>query len=243
MPEADGVSTNIDSSTAAVPASEQPETACSGSRAILGVRACGRLWELERAADLEALWEAMVEFNDDERVPYWTEVWPAGVVLADWLYERREDIAGRPCLDLGCGIGLTTLAAGLAGARVLGMDYEFDALHFARRNAVRNGISGPGWAVMDWRRPAVRQGAFARIWGGDVMYEKRFAAPVLDFLEFALHPRGKVWLAEPCRSVYDSFRALLPSRGWACRCVRETLTDALYPQERPVPVKIWELAR
>lgn len=220
-----------------------PDSAVSASRAILHVTACGRVWALERAADLESLWEAMVEWNDDERLPYWTEVWPAGVVLATWLSERREEIKDRPCLDLGCGIGLTALAGSLAGARVLGMDYEFDALHFARRNADRNNVAQPGWAVMDWRRPAVRRGAFARIWGGDVMYEKRFAAPVLDFLEFALHPRGKVWLAEPCRSVYDSFRALLPTRGWSCRCVFETATEALYPQERPVPVKVWELAR
>lgn len=220
-----------------------PDSAVAASRAILHVTACGRVWALERAADLESLWEAMVEWNDDERLPYWTEVWPASVVLAMWLHERRAEIENRPCLDLGCGIGLTALVGSRLGARVLGMDYEFDALHFARRNADRNGVAQPGWVVMDWRRPAVRRGAFVRIWGGDVMYEKRFAAPVLDFLEFALHPRGRVWLAEPCRSVYDSFRALLPTRGWSCRCVFETETEALYAQERPVPVKVWELAR
>ena len=40
---------------------------------------CGRQWHLERAGDLESLWDAMDsdEFGEDERLPYWTELWPA----------------------------------------------------------------------------------------------------------------------------------------------------------------------
>ena len=223
--------------------SDEPDPASSSPKAVLTVNACGRDWALERAADLEALWESMVDFNEDERLPYWTEVWPASVVLAEWLVRRRDELSGSVCLDLGCGIGLTALVGQWLGARVIGMDYEFDALHFARRNADRNGVRQPGWVAMDWRSPAVAKASFARVWGGDVMYEKRFAAPVLDFLEFTLRKDGLVWLAEPCRSVYDSFRSLLPGRGWSCRCVLETATPALYPQEKPVPVRVWELRR
>ena len=76
---------------------------------FLTVNACGRDWTLERAADMEALWESMTEFTEDERLPYWTELWPSSLVLADWLYQRRESLRGQPCLDLGCGIGLTAL--------------------------------------------------------------------------------------------------------------------------------------
>ena len=82
-----------------------------GWQPFLTVNACGRDWTLERAADMEALWEAMTEFTEDERLPYWTELWPSSLVLADWLYQRRESLRGQPCLDLGCGIGLTALVA------------------------------------------------------------------------------------------------------------------------------------
>ena len=64
----------------------------------ISVRAAGRLWRLERAADLEALWEAMTADADDfadERLPYWTELWPASVALADWLgRDRRSSLPG-----------------------------------------------------------------------------------------------------------------------------------------------------
>ena len=111
---------------------------------FLTVNACGRDWTLERAADMEALWESMTEFTEDERLPYWTELWPSSLVLADWLYQRRESLRGQPCLDLGCGIGLTALVAQWLGANVIGMDYEPEALRFARRNAEHNAVPQPG---------------------------------------------------------------------------------------------------
>ena len=206
---------------------------------FLTVNACGRDWTLERAADMEALWESMTEFTEDERLPYWTELWPSSLVLADWLYQRRESLRGQPCLDLGCGIGLTALVAQWLGANVIGMDYEPEALRFARRNAEHNAVPQPLWTVMDWRKPAVKRRSLRFIWGGDIMYEQRFAAPVLDFLEYALAEGGAAWVAEPSRAVYDTFRSMLVNRRWAGRCVWEKNIEALYPQERPVPVRIW----
>ena len=101
----------------------------------------------------------------------------------------------------------------------------------------------PLWTVMDWRKPAVKRRSLRFIWGGDIMYEQRFAAPVLDFLEYALAEGGAAWVAEPSRAVYDTFRSMLVNRRWAGRCVWEKNIEALYPQERPVPVRIWEIHR
>lgn len=73
-------------------------------------------------------------------------------------------------------IGLTALVAQWLGANVIGMDYEPEALRFARRNAEHNAVPQPLWTVMDWRKPAVKRRSLRFIWGGDIMYEQRFAA-------------------------------------------------------------------
>lgn len=218
-----------------------PEFSAGGSR--ITAQCAGRRWELERAANLEELWDAMTREGasfEDERIPYWTELWPASLVLADWLALREADIAGQSCLDLGCGLGLTALVGQWLGARVLGMDYEEAALGFARRNAALNGVPEPLWALMDWRRPALARGAFARIWGGDIMYEKRFVAPVLRLLAHALAPGGAVWVAEPGRTVYEAFRHALTAQSWTARRVHVAEVASPDGQGRPT-VSIWEL--
>lgn len=207
------------------------------------VHVCGREWILERAADMECLWNAMTELTEDERLPYWTELWPSSLALAEWLYAQRERVHEQPCMDLGCGLGLTALVGQWLGARVIGADYEPEAVAHAQRNAARNQISQPGWLVMDWRHPAVQPHSLQFVWGGDIMYEKRFAAPVLDFFEYALTEDGIAWIAEPSRTVYDSFRSLLQGRKWSSRCVFEKVTAPLNPQPCPVPVRIWELCK
>ena len=212
----------------------------------IAVNAAGRLWRLTRAADLEQLWDAMTDDPrnfEDERLPYWTELWPSSVALAGWLAERREEIAGRACLDLGCGLGLTALVGQWLGARVTAVDYEEEALRFARLNAERNAVPQPGWAVMDWRRPAVRARSMARIWGGDIMYEKRFVTPVLRFLEHALASDGVAWVAEPGRSVYEAFLHALHGGGWRGRRVHSARVAPLYAQPVPVTVQVWEIRR
>lgn len=221
-----------------------PENHSADARgAVITARCAGRSWRLERAANLEELWDAMTEDASafaDERIPYWTELWPSSLVLADWLALSRADIAGRHCLDIGCGLGLTALAGQWLGARVLGMDYEEAALNFARRNAEINGVPQPLWTLMDWRRPALARHAFARIWGGDIMYEKRFVAPVLRLLAHALAPGGAAWVAEPGRTVYEAFRHALTAASWTARRVHTAVADSPDGQGRPT-VAIWEL--
>ena len=209
------------------------------------LEACGRAWKLARSAELETFWEQMGEdgLDDDERLPYWTELWPASIALCSWLFQMREAIRGRICVDIGCGLGLTALVAQWLGARVLAMDYEPEALRFARENAVHNEVASPLWTAMDWRKPALAPHCARYLWGGDIMYESRFAAPVLDFIEHTLAPGGCAWVAEPCRSVYDVFHSVLHSRGWAGRRVHEQSVETLYAQPVPVTVRVWELTR
>lgn len=185
----------------------------SGSR--VEVEVAGRTWLLDRAADMEALWEAMDDgdLGDDERLPYWAEVWPASVLLGRHIVRNASRLAGRNCLDLGCGLGLTGMIAVSVNARVAAFDYEWPAVRFARHNAELNKVDQPLWLLMDWRRPAVKAGAFDFIWGGDVLYEKRFFRPLINLFRHALAPGGKIWIGEPVRTVSRPVWDELPEYG------------------------------
>jgi predicted nicotinamide N-methyase len=209
------------------------------------VSACGRDWILSRPADLEALWDSMTEeqYTEDERLPYWVELWPASLTLASWLQANQERIRGRYCLDLGCGLGLTALVAQWFGARVVGVDYERAALAHARANAVCNGTPAPLWAVMDWRFPAVLPASCDCIWGGDIVYERRFVRPILDFFTHALAAGGIIWIAEPDRTVYTLFHQALEGRGFLSRRVVRERISSLHAQKSLVTVNLWEIRK
>ncbi len=201
----------------------------------------GKTWLVEKPDNLEDMWQAMGEddLDEDERLPYWVEIWPSSLVLGRFIWSRREDLRGKVCLDLGCGLGLTALIGQKAGAAVLAMDYEFMALKYVRRNAEINASPLPWRVLMDWRNPAVAAGSLDVIWGGDIMYEKRFAPPLLKFMGHALAPGGCVYIAEPGRAIYSSFLDCLYSRRWTARKIHSEYAD----RGKKITVNIWELKR
>ncbi len=100
-------------------------------------------------------------------------------------------------LELGCGLGLPSLAAALRGASVLATDWADTAIELLGRNAERNGVF-LRLARVRWSEPEplLRAAPWDLVLGADLLYEARNAAQ----LE-ALLPRlgGDVLLAEPGR--------------------------------------------
>lgn len=180
----------------------------------------------------------------DERIPYWVELWPASLALAEWLLLRREEIAGRICLDLGCGLGLTSLVGQSLGAVTVAVDNEPLALKHYVENARINGIDRPLPLQMDMRSPALRRGSIWRLWGGDVLYENRMMAPALNFLDHCLSvPGGKAWFAEPGRNIFLNFLKVASTLGWLARPVHQCALAGIHPQKATIQTTIWELSR
>ncbi|MEA4856679.1 class I SAM-dependent methyltransferase [Solidesulfovibrio sp.] len=184
-------------------------------RDTLRLTLAGREFVLRRDQDMEALWESLGRegFGEDERMPYWAEVWPASLLLAAWLGARRAEIAGRRCLDIGCGMGLSALAGAACGARVAAVDHEEAAIVHAARNAAENGLR-LDLAVMDWRRPAFAPASFEVAWGSDILYETRFYDALVPFFRQLLAPGGRIWLSQPWRQVSEPVWGALAADGF-----------------------------
>ena len=169
--------------------------------------------ELFLVADSNALADSVgpEEFGDDERFPYWAELWPASLALAGFL-ARRGVPPGVEVLELGCGTGLVGVVAARLGARVLFTDFEEDALAFARANHALN-LGRPGRTrLVDWRDPPANLAADL-VLAADVLYEHRFLAPFLYTLEQVLRPGGTALVAEPGRAVAEGTVEALEQRG------------------------------
>jgi predicted nicotinamide N-methyase len=156
--------------------------------------------ELMRPPDAEAL-ISEESFEHEEFLPYWAELWASAVALAHDVSIRS--LRGKPTLELGCGLGLPSIAAARAGGRVLATDWSPDAIRATAANAERNDVEVETLrCAWDEPNPIVARGPWALVIASDVLYERRNGPLLLDLL-----PRlgDEVWIADPGRRPADAF--------------------------------------
>jgi predicted nicotinamide N-methyase len=160
----------------------------------------GRDLAVLRPRDAEALVDDHA-FEEDEFLPYWAQLWPSGVALARTVAPRA--LRGARVLEIGCGLGLPSLAAALAGGRVLATDWSRSAIDLLRDNAARNGAV-VDTDVVSWTAPGalLERGPFDLVLAADVLYERRSVPVLCDLL-----PRlgREVLLADPGRPHLQDF--------------------------------------
>lgn len=142
-------------------------------------------------------------FADDEFLPYWAELWPSGLALAEAA--ATLPLRGRRVLELGAGLGLPSLVAAQRGAQVLATDWAEDAVELLRVNAERNALRLRAERVRwDAPEPLLREAPWDVVLGADLLYEERNAEQLLELL-----PRlgGELLLAEPGRPFAKAFLA------------------------------------
>jgi predicted nicotinamide N-methyase len=181
----------------------------------------GRDLRLLRPRDAEALLDEAA-FEHEEYLPYWAELWPSSLALARTVAGRS--LRGARTLELGCGLGLPSIAAALAGGRVLATDWSADAIAMTAENAARNGAHVET-LVCSWTEPAplVERAPWDLVLAADVLYEARNVDVLLDLL-----PRlgAEVWLADPDRPPARRFLEAA-GRDWSI---------AAFPAADPVQV-------
>jgi predicted nicotinamide N-methyase len=183
-------------------------------RVVIGAGAQQHAVDLRKPANADHL-ISEADYVMDERLPYWADLWPSARVLAGHLL--GEDGRGRRLLEMGCGLGLDSIAALLAGFEVTSTDYYEDALHVARANAARVVGREPAVRMVNWRHWPDDLGTFDVVIAADVLYETEYATLVGDCLARALAPDGIAIIADPGRLALPAFRDHLPMIGLAIR--------------------------
>jgi len=176
-----------------------------------------------RPRDSEALLDERA-FEQEEYLPYWAELWPSGVALARRVAARA--LRGARTLELGCGLALPSMAAVLAGGRVLATDWAPDAIALATENARRNGIELEAltcsWAEPE---PMLERGPWDLVLGADLLYERRNGELLLPLLPRLLAPHAQIWIADPGRPAATGFLEAA-ARSFTV----ESRRDAVLPQ-------------
>lgn len=178
------------------------------------------------------------DFVKDERLPYWADVWPSSIILAAKLLELNG--GGQSALELGCGVGLSTLAATTAGFDVLSTDYYEDALDVTRANVFRNLGRLARTRLVDWRHFPSDLGTFDLAFASDVLYEKEYAELLPGILERVLDKAGTALIADPGRVAAPLFVEECGKHGLV---IREKETRPFAAGEIRQQIDIYTIAR
>ena len=178
------------------------------------------------------------DFVKDERLPYWADVWPSSIILAGKLLEL--DGHGKAALELGCGVGLSTLAATSAGYDVLATDYYEDALDVTRANVFRNLGTIARTRLVDWRHLPLDLGTFDLIFASDVLYENEYAKLLPILLRGLLSAEGIALIADPGRVAAPVFVEACGEHGLV---IRKKETRPFEAGEIRQKIDIYELWR
>jgi predicted nicotinamide N-methyase len=154
---------------------------------------------LHVADDVVALWEAMeaARGRPADQPPFWAAAWPGGQVLARYVLDTPETVAGKGVLDLGSGSGLVAIAAAAAGAtEVVASEIDPFGTTAIALNARVNGVRGIRVVgdVLAGPPPPVDV-----VLAGDVCYDRAMTGRVLPFLERARDAGAAVFIGDPGR--------------------------------------------
>jgi predicted nicotinamide N-methyase len=188
----------------------------------------GRGLRLLRPRDAEALLDEEA-FEREEFLPYWAELWPSSLALARAIAVRA--LRGARTLELGCGLGLPSIAAALAGGRVLATDWSAEAIRMTAVNAERNDAQLET-LVCSWTEPEplLARAPWDLVLASDVLYEARNGDVLLELLP-QLGP--EVLLADPGRKPAGRFLEAAAA-GWSIesRTVAELANGAVHRLRR-----------
>lgn len=171
-----------------------------------------RAYRVTHPASADALIDEE-DFDRNERLPYWADLWPSAIALARHLAGR--DLSGKRVVELGCGLGLPSITVLDRGAEVIATDHYESALAFAVHNARANTGREPRTVPLDWRHPELDGlGTFDLVLGADVLYEALNGLALVDLVPRLLAPGGEVVFADPNRDTAVVFLDGMEKSGY-----------------------------
>ena len=175
--------------------------------------------------------------------PYWSMIWPSGIVLAGVIAREPGIFQGKRVLELGPGVGVTAVAAMDAGADLVVADSAPGSLALCALNALDQVGREPQTLLVDWCNSspdlvAAAGAGFAVVLAADVLYDQQTIKLMKTLLERLVAPGGEVWIANPGRSMTESLVNTLRRRGWWGRSEEcaSTLPDPVFHTRNIVTV-------
>lgn len=115
------------------------------------------------------------------------------------------EIKGKRILEIGCGIGLSSLVINSRGGNIFATDYHPEVGRFLKRNVKLNNGQEIPYKRISWSNETSSIGKFDLIIGSDLLYEKEQIDLLSQFIEQHANDKCEVIIVDPGRKHHNKF--------------------------------------
>lgn len=150
-------------------------------------------------------------------------VWPSSKVLAYLM--QSYDIEGKRILEVGCGLGLSSLLINARNGDITATDYHPEVGNFLAKNVTLNLGEDIPFLRTDWRDENVGLGKFDLIIGSDLLYERDHIELLSNFIDNHTNPEAEVIIVDPGRSMHARFSKKMVELGYSFEQFKPVISD------------------
>ena len=145
--------------------------------------------------------------------PLFGIVWASGEVLARHMFDYAID--GKRILEVGCGIGLSSLVLNHRQADITATDYHPEAERFLKENVSLNRGNVIPFVRTGWADEDSGLGRFDLIIGSDLLYESEHVELLTGFIEQHANAHCEVVIVDPGRGLHARFSKKMVGLGYS----------------------------
>jgi len=157
--------------------------------------------------------------------PIFGIIWPSSEVLAHLMLDF--DIEGKRVLEIGCGIGLSSLVLNSRSADITATDYHPEVNNFLIANVKLNDGKAIPFVQTGWEDKISTLGKFDLLIGSDLLYESWHVAQLASFVEQHAKKNCEVILVDPGRGHHARFSKKMTNLGYVHRQSKSVDPDYL----------------
>jgi len=157
--------------------------------------------------------------------PLFGVIWPSSLVLAHFISDY--DTGSKRILEVGCGMGLSSLLLNKQCADITATDYHPEAQKFLQRNSLLNEDLIIAFEQVDWAAKKDELGFFDLIIGSDLLYEDSHIELLASFIEGHAKPACEVIIVDPGRGRKNKLSARMMGFGFTSSHQKPSHTDYL----------------
>lgn len=144
--------------------------------------------------------------------PLFGVVWASSRILAELLCDY--DIGGKRILEVGCGIGLSSLLLNQRQANITATDHHPEAEHFLSENVKLNQGRAIPFVRTGWAEKKSSLGRFDLIIGSDLLYEQDHVELLSGFINRHAAEHCEVIIVDPGRGLHPRFSHKMTGLGF-----------------------------